>query len=275
MDIFFRNQIIQNIEHVGTSPELSLKIMKAVNDAEVTMHDVVKIILEDPSICAQVLKVANSPYYYRGERIGTMTGAVVHLGLENVRRILFAIEMIGLFRANSVMTRFNEKNFWKHNVSGALLASELGADAGIQNTESAYLCALLRNIGVLAIRQFLPREFYTINELISKRSLSFKQASKETIGIDHREITYLLCMRWNLPDNIIGVMGTLENKEAKSGMFHEVVQVITLADAVLSAKGTNEWDPFYAPECTIEDKAVLEKSETILAQVETMQQQIW
>jgi len=54
------------------------------------MNDVVKIILEDPTICAQILKVANSAYYYRGERINNMTSAVVHLGLENVRRILLA-----------------------------------------------------------------------------------------------------------------------------------------------------------------------------------------
>jgi HD-like signal output (HDOD) protein len=275
MDIFFRNQIIQNIEHIGTSPEFSLKIMEAMNSADVTMYDVVKLILEDPSICAQVLKVANSPYYYRGERISTMTGAVVHLGLDNIRKILFAIEMIGLFKANSVLTYFDEKNFWKHSVSGALLASELGVSAGIRNTESVYLCGLLRNIGVLAIRQFLPKEFYLIYELISKKNMPFKKASKETIGIDHREITYLLCMRWNLPDNIIGVMGRLENKEEDIGKPEEVVTLINLADAVLSAKGTNDWDPFFVPESVVEDKALLEKCETILAQVEIIQQQIW
>lgn len=276
MEIFFRNQIIQNIEHIGTSPELSLKIMEAVNKSDVNMNDVVKIVLEEPTICAQILKVANSSYYYRGERITTMTGAVVHLGLENVRRILFAIEIIGVFRANSVLTFFNEVNFWKHSVAGALLASEIGAMTKVHSGEDIYLCALLRNIGVLAIRQFLPREFFQIYDLIGKKSLPFKLASKESIGIDHREITYLLCMRWNLPDAIIGVLSELENKEGETGVEASgIATAINCADAALFAKGVCEWDPFYKPVCQVDDEAVLKKAEQTLEQVEKMQQQLW
>jgi two-component system cell cycle response regulator len=275
MEIFFRNQIIQNIEHIGTSPELSLKIMQAVDNTNVTMHDVVKIILEEPTICAQVLKVANSPYYYRGERISTMTGAVVHLGLENIRRILFAIEMIGVFKANSVLTFFNEINFWKHSVGGALLAAELGASEGVNDTEGIYLCGLLRNIGVLVIRQFLPKEFYQIYDLIGKKSMAFKNASKETIGIDHQEIAYLVCMRWNLPDKLIAAMSELENEEARKEPISTIVKAVNLSYAILSAKGINKWDPFYTPLCPVEDEGLLKKGDEILEQVDKMQQQLW
>jgi HD-like signal output (HDOD) protein len=275
MEIFFRNQVIQNIEHIGTSPELSLKIMQAVNKSDVNMNDVVKIILEEPTVCAQILKVANSPYYYRGERISTMTGAVVHLGLENVRRILFAIEIIGIFKANSVLTFFNEVNFWKHSVAGAILASEIGPSMKVNNTEDIYLCGLLRNIGVLAIRQFLPKEFFQIYELIGKKSMTFKEASKDCIGIDHREISYLLCMRWNLPDNIISVLSELENKDVGAKDISPVALTINCADAALSSKGINEWDPFCKPVCPLQDEAILKKTEATLEQVEKMQHQLW
>jgi two-component system cell cycle response regulator len=275
MEIFFRNQIIQNIEHIGTSPELSIKILQAVERTDINMNDVVKIILEEPTVCAQILKVANSAYYYRGERINNMTGAVVHLGLENVRRILLAIELIGVFKANSVLTFFNEINFWKHSVAGALLASELSSTAAKNDTESAYLCGLLRNVGVLAIRQFLPKEFYQIYEMIGKKNVPFKNASKETIGIDHREITHLLCMRWNLPDKIIRVLSELEKNEEERETVSDVTSAIDLADAILSIKGINEWDPFYKPVCAVEDEVIMEKADKTMAQVEKMQQQLW
>jgi two-component system cell cycle response regulator len=275
MEIFFRNQIIQNIEHIGTSPELSIKILQAVERTDINMNDVVKIILEEPTVCAQILKVANSAYYYRGERINNMTGAVVHLGLENVRRILLAIELIGVFKANSVLTFFNEINFWKHSVAGALLASELSSTAAKNDTESAYLCGLLRNVGVLAIRQFLPKEFFQIYEMIGKKNVPFKNASKETIGIDHREITHLLCMRWNLPDKIIRVLSELEKNEEERETVSDVTSAIDLADAILSIKGINEWDPFYKPVCAVEDEVIMEKADKTMAQVEKMQQQLW
>ncbi|MBN2035338.1 MAG: HDOD domain-containing protein [Chitinispirillaceae bacterium] len=275
MEIFFRNQIIQNIEHIGTSPELSLKVLEAVNRSDVEMNEVVKIILEEPTISAQLLRVANSPFYYRGERISSISGAVVHLGLETVRRILFAIEMIGIFKANSVMTFFNEVNFWKHSVAGALLAAEIIDSSKSDDKEMVYLCGLLRNIGVLAIRQFLPREFHQIHELIGKKSMSFSAASKETIGIDHREITYLLSMRWNLPDRLLTAMSELENKEPGKEPFLDIAWAVNRADAVLAAKGVNEWDPFYRPVCGVDDERVMEKAEQVLDQVEEMQQQLW
>ena len=276
MEIFFRNQILQNIEHIGTSPELSLKIMQAVNKSDVNMNEVVKIILEEPTICAQILKVANSSYYYRGERISTMTGAVVHLGLENIRRILFAIEIIGIFKANSVLTFFNEVNFWKHTVAGALLASEIGTMMNVTSREDIYLCALLRNIGVLAIRQFLPKEFFEIYERIGKKSMPFKTASKESIGIDHREITYLLCMRWNLPDTIIAVLNELGNREeAKVGDVTPIVTTINNADAALFTKGICDWDPFDKPVSPVADEAILAKTDQVLENVEKIQQQLW
>jgi len=275
MEIFFRNQIIQNIEHIGTSPELSIKILQAVERPDVNMNDVVKIILEEPTICAQILKVANSAYYYRGERINNITGAVVHLGLENVRRILLAVELIGVFRANSVLTFFNEINFWKHSVAGGLLASELSSSSKKNDTESSYLCGLLRNIGVLAIRQFLPKEFYQIYEMIGKKNVPFKTASKESIGIDHREITHLLCMRWNLPDKIIRVLSELEKRDEARENVSDITRDIDLADALLSIKGINEWDPFYKPVCAVKDELIMEKADRILAQVEKMQQQLW
>ena len=277
MDIFFRNQIIQNIEHIGTSPELSLKIMEAVNKSDVNVNEVVKIILEEPTMCAQILRVANSSYYYRGERINNITGAVIHLGLETVRRILFAIEMIGLFRANSVLTFFNEVNFWKHSVAGALLATELGKTSSSDKVrdEGYYICGLLRNIGVLAIRQFLPKEFHQIYDLIGKKKLPFKTASKETIGIDHREIAYLIGMRWNLPDKLISAMSELENRDTGIESAHRIMRAINLADAVLYAKGVNEWDPFYAPICAVQDETILKQCEATLEQVEKLQQQLW
>jgi HD-like signal output (HDOD) protein len=199
----------------------------------------------------------------------------VHLGLETVRKILFAIEIIGIFKANSVMTFFNEVNFWKHSVAGALLAAEIIKASKSDDKEIAYLCGLFRNIGVLVIRQFLPKEFHQIHELIGKKSMPFGMASKETVGIDHREITYLLCMRWNLPDKIIAAMSELENKEPGKEPFLDTAIAVNCADAVLAAKGINEWDPFYRPVCGVDDEEAMKKAEEVIAQVEKMQQQLW
>lgn len=275
MDVFFRNQIIQNIEHIGTSPELSLKIMQAVNRPNVNISEVVAIVLDDPTICAQILRVANSSFYYRGERINNITGAVVHLGLENVRRILFAIEVIGVFKANSTLTFFNEVNFWKHSVGGALLSADFGTSWGDSDSESYYIAGLLRNMGVLAIRQFLPKEFHQIYDLIGRKKAPFRSASKETIGIDHREIAHLICIRWNLPERIVGAISSLTGPEAGYAAEQGIVRAVSLADAVLSAKGVNEWDPFYKPVKAVEDESILDQCEETLQHVDQIQQQLW
>jgi HD-like signal output (HDOD) protein len=272
----FRVQIIQNIEHIGTSPTLSLKIMQEVNRSDADLTTITSLLMDDPTICAQVLKVANSTYFATRERIVTVSQAVINLGLENIKQILFAIEIIGVFRADLSTKKFKEELFWRHSIAAGFLALELGhAKQYPIDAETLYITGILRNIGVLAIRQFLPAEFDAIINLMERKRIDFKAASREVIGINHREIGYLIGIKWNLPEDIVNSLGENDLKDSSLEKAMQIRTVMQTVEAMLAAKQYSSWDPF----CKYQSKIDLENMDElclkVFDQVDLLYQKLW
>lgn len=272
----FRIQIIQNIEHIGTSPALSLKIMQEVNRFDADLTTITSLLMDDPTICAQVLKVANSTYFATRERIVSVSQAVINLGLENIKQILFAIEIIGVFRADFSTKKFKEELFWRHSIAAGFLAIEIGhAKKYPIDAETLYITGILRNIGVLAVRQFLPAEFDAIINLMERKRTDFKAASQDVIGINHREIGYLIGIKWNLPEDIVNSLGESDLKDSSLGKAMQIRTVMQTVDAMLAAKQYSPWDPFCKYQEKIDLENMDERCEKVFAQVDLLYQKLW
>lgn len=272
----FRVQIIQNIEHIGTSPALSLKIMEEVNKSDADLTTITSLLMDDPTICAQVLKVANSTYFCTRERITTVSQAVINLGLENIKQILFAIEIIGVFRADFSTKKFKDELFWRHSIATGFLAVEIGNGKKYTvDPETLYITGILRNIGVLAVRQFLPAEFNAIIERMERNRIDFRAASQEVIGINHHEIGYLIGIKWNLPEDVVNSLG--ENLLNCSGIEKalQIRTVIGTVEAMLAAKQYSPWDPFCKYRTEIDLENMDELCNKVFDQVDLLYQKLW
>lgn len=275
-DADFRLRIIKNIEHIGSSPVLSLKIMEEVNKLDADLTTITSLLMDDPTICAQVLKVANSPYFLTRERINTISQAVVNLGLDNIKQVLFAIEIIGVFKAEFYSKKFSEELFWRHSIATGFLASALGRSKKYSlDPETLNIAGILRNIGVLAVRQFLPAEFEEILDMMEKKKTDFHSASRKVIGINQREIACLIGKKWKLPDTIVDSLGEGEFISSDIEKSLRIREVIAIAEAMLAVKHYGAWDPF----CRHKAKTDLENmdalSEKVFEQVDDLYKKLW
>ena len=78
---------IQEISHIATLPEITLKIIRIVEDPESSAQDLNKVITNDPALGARILKVVNSAFYGLPGQIGSINRAIVLLGLNAVKNI--------------------------------------------------------------------------------------------------------------------------------------------------------------------------------------------
>ncbi len=92
---------IKEISNIATLPEVTLKIIKLVEDPDSTAQDLNKIISNDPALGARVLKVVNSAFYGLPGQIGSINRAIVLLGLNAVKNIAIAASLAKLFRGGS------------------------------------------------------------------------------------------------------------------------------------------------------------------------------
>jgi HD-like signal output (HDOD) protein len=208
---------------------------------DVDVTKLAELIEQDPAICAQILKAANSVHYSRAQRINTVKSAVVHMGMGNIKSMLFAIAMIGVFKNNCSTNRFDQIAFWKHSIAGALIAARI-AEKGYQDVDTFYIAALLRNIGILAIRQFMPGEFEKIIDIVNIDKISFADASLGLFRKTHRTIAYMIGLRWNLPRTVIDSFTDKSNPFEETSQVREVKSAIESADVILKRNNYAQWD---------------------------------
>jgi HD-like signal output (HDOD) protein len=240
-------QIFLNIEHIGTPPGISLKLFEKTNSPDFNIDEMASMISRDATIAALVLKTANSVHFSRGNRIMNIKHAIVHLGAFNINRLLFAIEMLGVFRGHGSSKSFTEADFWSHTLAGAHLASKYAVFKKSCDADIAYIAGLLRNIGVLAIRQFAPREFERMLLLQTLEKASFERLSEFVLGMNHRELAYTIGLKWNLPAVIINSIRSTGVVSENVKQINAVREAILFADELLHVAKYCLWDYFYMP----------------------------
>jgi HD-like signal output (HDOD) protein len=239
---------LATIEYIGSPPELCVNLLSKVKDANSSIDDIAELVLCNPSISASLLKLCNSAFYNRGVVIDSVSRAIIHLGLETVVRFVYAMEMIGMFHGGKPVCGFDESVFWKSNLAGALLSQEIADLQKIENTESVFLAGLLRDMGVLLLRQYFPDLFADAWSTASAARCNFNDACSKICGLDHQSMAFLIAMRWKLPPMIMSIF---QPPLAESEHFEKISlarNVVLFSDYILKINKIYTWDQNCLPD---------------------------
>ncbi len=182
-----------------TLPAVAIRIVDLCRRQDVDLRQLAKVIGQDPVLCARVLKIVNSAFYYFPRQITTLSQAVAILGIDAVRTIALAFSLVRGMRGNEV-DGFDFKTFWRRSLISAVAAQSLGKWSKMRNEEVLFLAALMQDIGMLFLREIAPKDY---GELIlqSKRShRDLVELEKPLFGEDHSAVSSWLAQDWGLPE---------------------------------------------------------------------------
>jgi len=139
-------------------PRVAHEVMLAAQDPARGAAEVARHIERDPALCATVLRSANSAIYYTGGGgvdIMSARQAVARLGM---------LEVASLAMTAAVRTAVHDKEphvprltaWWRSSLATGLFAKEI-ARTRRQAVDSAFLCGLLRQLGVPVVLRILGR----------------------------------------------------------------------------------------------------------------------
>jgi putative nucleotidyltransferase with HDIG domain len=174
-------------------PAVVATALRMVRDPDVNAAKLCRVLSDDAALVGRIFRVSRSAFYGRYAPPKTLVQAVQVLGLRTVQRILVAATAQSLCRDHSAVS----DALWNHSLAAALTAELLARQAGIRETESAFLGGLLHDIGQMVLLHGDPKSFEKLAQHVQTSKTPVLQAEKEIYGSDHTLIGVVLMDCWD------------------------------------------------------------------------------
>ncbi|HMK60590.1 MAG TPA: HDOD domain-containing protein [Dissulfurispiraceae bacterium] len=178
-------------------PDVVIKVMSVLEDEFCSTEKLEQVILEDPSITATLLKIANAPVYLTGRPIITVADSILSIGMQNVVALVSLAAI-----ANQCLNANCDKDLIRHVVAVSAASSMLAGHAkkaGVKR-EVATVAGLLHDIGKLIMNISDLSAYNKARSHAKGKNIPFIEAEELLLGINHCTIGGLLAEKWKLPD---------------------------------------------------------------------------
>jgi HD-like signal output (HDOD) protein len=194
---------------------------------QVEVQRIVDLVSCDESISAQCLRVANSALYFRSREVKSVHGAIVVLGVRQIREILLSCSLLNLLPKESWV--IDPVVFWEHSLGCGLVSRFCARKACFREPERAYLAGLLHDLGELVNMMSFQEEFRAAAQLARSDKIPLHQAERSALGFTHCDTGKILAEHWRLPEDITEVVE--HHHDAQQAKLHPVlVALVSLSD---------------------------------------------
>ncbi len=209
-------------------PASAQRMMALARAPEVTLAEIEAVLRHEPSLVAQILRMANSPYYARGRHLTSLHDAVAMLGTGTLRDLLFrAVTDAHVFRGRASHCLALRR---RHGLACALAARIVCRRLGIDG-EYAFLCGLLHDLGEIFVMQALDRA--------PPEGLD----AADQAGIVHRLHTVVgarIAQAWKLPGLVVEAIARHhDHRPGARGDYSQIGHVVAVADLVSADLGAH------------------------------------
>lgn len=201
------DEIIKGIDKLKPIPQVTQKVMAIANDAMSSASDLAGIIQYDPALTANLLKICNSTFFGLRRKMDSIHQAVAYLGMDQVVDMtLMNLGSKNLKRAQKGYD-LREGELWKYSVVSAFIARDIAESKEIGDKHLVFTAALLKDIGKVVLNEYVENYFNEIEKAIKEKNITFRDAEKLIIGIDHAELGAMIAKKWNFSGKMVGIIG--------------------------------------------------------------------
>lgn len=191
------------------------RITEIMEDKKKGAMELASTILQDPSLTAKTLKLANSTYYNpSNQKLGTISRAIVILGSQTIHNLSITCAFIDSALEVEDQTRVNEE--LAIAIHAAVQAKYLAILAKDPSPEEIFIAALLKNLGAISFWCSGDQSTHELDKLLRTGKVSSKKAETEILGFHLNRLGTSLSHKWQLSELIKQAIGNdcKDNKRA-------------------------------------------------------------
>ena len=229
-------KILQSMDQLPPFPMVIQRAITLIDDPKTSALELVDVIQYDQSLTLDVLKLCNSAYFGLRREVKSLREALVMIGFNQLLEIILSRQSAKFFRDPCKGYDLQQGGLWRHSVACALLTRIISKRLNRESTPTHFTAALLHDIGKMVLSKFVKDYSDEIKNVVKNQNLSFIEAEKQILGIDHAELGGKVANKWNFPNMIVSAI-RYHHTPFLVPEYYEVVQLIYLCDFVALMNG--------------------------------------
>jgi HD-like signal output (HDOD) protein len=226
------------------------RILQLRANPNATVSELTSIVESDPSLAAQVVSWASSPYYAAPGKIRSVQDAIVRvLGFDLVSNLA-----VGLILGRSVaLPKDSSDGFTPYWLQAVYCSTAVEALARLIPATKRprqgliYLAGLLHNFGYLVLAHAFPPHFTSICRFTEANpNISHVAIENHLIGISREQISAWLMQAWNMPEEVCTALRYQQDAEYE-GANALYANLIFIAMRLLRRHGIGDAPPEAIP----------------------------
>ncbi|HET6585020.1 MAG TPA: HDOD domain-containing protein [Nannocystaceae bacterium] len=199
-------------------PRVAYEVSAAARDPNCGAADISRLLERDPTLCARVLRVANSAVFGTQAQVVSVRQAVARVGATEVATLAMTAAVQAALLERGAYQEWLDA-WWRRAFSTALVAKEI-ARARKRPVDSPFLCGLLHRVGAPVVLRILARQRPCpgADEIDLDR----------IVAAFELEAGRVLCAAWNLSAPVRATVSCIAGGE-EPGEFAEQVHTVRLA----------------------------------------------
>ncbi|WP_304149920.1 HDOD domain-containing protein [Helicobacter bilis] len=227
----------KTIENLPPLPETVVKLRNYIDKSgsDVRVQEVVNIISQDPLLTADLLRLANSPYYGFSREISTIKQVVALLGVTNIKNIAIANSLKGKLTINVAPYGLDTQTFLRNSSEEANFVTEWLGDEDKKLAQELVPCVMLLRLGMILfssmlIQQKKDKEFLELIKQNNYQNISFVE--NEFFGTDHLSFSGFLFNHWKFDEDLIESLAYITAPHAASDHVKKNSYALAIANRI-------------------------------------------
>ncbi len=209
------------------------QVISISHDDSAPISALARVVLQDASLTARALKLANSIYYNPlGSEISTITRAIVVLGFNAVRNMCLALTLVDALVTGAAKERLGRE--LARTIHAATQARALASARDDKSPEEIFIATLLSRIGELAFWCFSGETGDRLEQLSKQPDMTPEQAQETLLGFRLNQLSRRLIREWRLTE-------LLQEALAHPSQKDERIQTLLLGQQIAQCAEAQGW----------------------------------
>ncbi|OSS43036.1 putative signal transduction protein [Desulfurella amilsii] len=239
---FFIQDMIEEV-HLEAFPQAANQILSLLNDENVSIYNLSKIVSHDSYIAATLIRLANSPFYGVKNKVTDLMHAISIIGLDSVKRLVLTISARSMFKDYDFIDKF----LWEHMISVAIVSQTISFKFNLFNENISYVAGLLHDIGKTVMHKSKKINYESIIEkLNSNDNLLSIGLEEEFFGFNHCDVAKELLNSWNFDNLVVEAIYSHHSKNFSDSDARKLSAVINFSDYAVNWLSIGRIKPYRA-----------------------------